>query len=111
MPDAYAKWDGGGCLPSRNGRKPRAVPMAVASLTSLKGLLVNADGSVDVYFGPTAPPGKNWVQVSPVAWQHINLYGRYEFREQPAPVDVEEIVRELAKNPLPRFCQNLSDPT
>jgi hypothetical protein len=23
-------------------------------------------------------------------------YGRYEFRQQPAPVDVEEIVRELA---------------
>jgi len=35
-------------------------------------------------------------EVSPVAWQHINLYGRYEFRQQPAPVDVEEIVRELA---------------
>jgi hypothetical protein len=35
-------------------------------------------------------------EVSPVAWQHINLYGRYEFREQPAPVDVEEIVRVLA---------------
>jgi TnpA family transposase len=33
-------------------------------------------------------------EVSPVAWQHINLYGRYEFRQQPAPVDVEEIVRE-----------------
>ena len=35
-------------------------------------------------------------EVSPVAWQHINLYGRYEFRQQPVPVDVEEIVRELA---------------
>ena len=35
-------------------------------------------------------------EVSSVAWQHINLYGRYEFREQPAPVDVEEIVRVLA---------------
>ena len=22
-------------------------------------------------------------QVSPVAWQHVNLYGRYEFRKQP----------------------------
>jgi Protein of unknown function (DUF1214) len=32
-----------------------------------KGLLVNADGSVDVYFGPTAPAGedKNWVQTNP----------------------------------------------
>jgi hypothetical protein len=35
-------------------------------------------------------------EVSPVALQQINLYGRYEFRGQPAPVDVEEIVRELA---------------
>ena len=34
----------------------------VGSLT--KGLLVNADGSVDFYFGPKAPVGKenNWVQ-------------------------------------------------
>jgi hypothetical protein len=28
---------------------------------------------------------------------HINLYGRYEFRKQPEPVNVEEIVRELAE--------------
>jgi hypothetical protein len=34
---------------------------AVGSLT--KGLQTNADGSVDVYFGPKAPAGKepNWV--------------------------------------------------
>ncbi|WP_234682207.1 DUF1254 domain-containing protein [Bradyrhizobium monzae] len=38
---------------------------AVGSLT--KGLLVNADGSVDVYFGPKAPAGKenNWIQTVP----------------------------------------------
>jgi len=32
-----------------------------------EGLLVNADGSVDIYFGPTAPAGKekNWVQTIP----------------------------------------------
>jgi hypothetical protein len=32
-----------------------------------KGLLVNADRSVDVYFGPKAPAGKekNWVQTVP----------------------------------------------
>lgn len=32
-----------------------------------KGLIVNADGSVDIHFGPTAPPGKeaNWVQTIP----------------------------------------------
>jgi Tn3 transposase DDE domain len=37
-------------------------------------------------------------QVSPVAWQHVNLYGRYEFRKQPEPVDVDEIVGELAES-------------
>ena len=36
-------------------------------------------------------------EASPVAWQHVNLYGRYEFRKQPEPVDVDEIVRELAE--------------
>src|SRR3984893_17442055 len=36
-------------------------------------------------------------QASPVAWQHVNLYGRYEFRKQPEPVDVDEIVPELGE--------------
>ncbi|RPH86488.1 MAG: DUF1254 domain-containing protein, partial [Desulfobacteraceae bacterium] len=47
-----------------------------------KGLLVNADGSVDVYFGPMAPPGKekNWVQTVPgKGWNTIlRLYGPLE---------------------------------
>jgi hypothetical protein len=44
-----------------------------------KGLLVNADGSVDVWFGPKSPPGKeaNWVQTVPgKGWNTIlRLYG------------------------------------
>ena len=47
-----------------------------------KGLLVNADGSVDVYFGPKTPPGKekNWVQTTPgKGWNTIlRLYGPLE---------------------------------
>jgi hypothetical protein len=47
-----------------------------------KGLLVNGDGSVDVYFGPTAPAGKekNWVQtVSGQTWNTLlRLYGPLE---------------------------------
>ncbi len=50
---------------------------AVSSQT--KGLLVNSDGSVDVYFGPKAPAGKenNWVQtVSGKGWNTLlRLYG------------------------------------
>jgi hypothetical protein len=47
-----------------------------------KGLLVNADKSVDVYFGPQAPPGKekNWVQTIPGKGFNVwfRLYGPLE---------------------------------
>ena len=47
-----------------------------------EGLLVNPDTSVDVYFGPTAPTGKerNWVQTIPgKGWNTIlRLYGALE---------------------------------
>ena len=47
-----------------------------------KGLLVNTDGSVDVYFGPKPPSGKenNWVQTVPgKGWVMIlRLYGPLE---------------------------------
>ena len=38
-------------------------------------------------------------QVSPVAWQHIHFFGRYEFRKGPKAINMRKIVRELA--PLP----------
>ena len=47
-----------------------------------KGLTVNADGSVDVYFGPKAPVGKenNWIQTIPgKGWNMLfRLYGPLE---------------------------------
>ncbi|MDQ7827161.1 MAG: DUF1254 domain-containing protein [Candidatus Eremiobacteraeota bacterium] len=47
-----------------------------------KGLLVNKDGSVDVYFGPKPPQGKenNWVQTIPgKGWNTLlRLYGPLE---------------------------------
>ncbi|MGS1104869.1 DUF1254 domain-containing protein [Achromobacter anxifer] len=49
------------------------------SLSSEKQLHVNADGSVDLYFGPKAPAGKeqNWIQTIPgKSWMVIfRLYG------------------------------------
>ena len=39
-------------------------------------------------------------QLSPVAWQHINFYGRYEFTKAPEPINLEEIVEALAQHPL-----------
>jgi len=62
-----------------------------------KGLLVNPDGSVDVYFGQKPPPGKekNWVQTAPgKGWNTIlRLYGPLEpwFNKTWRPGEIELI--------------------
>jgi TnpA family transposase len=38
-------------------------------------------------------------KVSPVAWQHINFYGRYEFTKSFQPIDIDEIVQEVLSRP------------
>ena len=64
-----------------------------------KGLLVNPDGSVDVYFGPKAPAGKenNWVQTIPgKGWNTLlRLYGPLEpwFDKSWRPGEIEEVNR------------------
>ena len=45
-------------------------------------------------------------QVSPVAWQHINLHGRSEFRKSPEAINIDAIVQELS--PLP-ITQDMDD--
>ena len=39
-------------------------------------------------------------RVSPVAWQHINLHGRYEFSKQPEHVNIHDIIEQLSKTHL-----------
>jgi len=39
-------------------------------------------------------------QVSPIAWQHINLHGRYEFNKRPENININAIIQELAKIPF-----------
>jgi hypothetical protein len=62
-----------------------------------KALQVNADGSVDVYFGPKAPAGKKgtWVQTIPgKAWFTIlRLYGPLEpwFNKTWRPDDIRRV--------------------
>ncbi|MCA9943285.1 MAG: hypothetical protein H6656_22095 [Ardenticatenaceae bacterium] len=34
-------------------------------------------------------------QVSSIAWQHINFYGRFEFTKSFQPFDIDAIVQEL----------------
>ena len=36
----------------------------------------------------------------PIAWQHINLHGRYEFLKQLDLINVAAIIRELTKIPM-----------
>lgn len=40
-------------------------------------------------------------QVSPVAWQHINLCGRYEFTKAPEIINIAAIIQALAQVPVP----------
>ena len=61
-----------------------------------KDLLVNADGSVDIYFGPKAPTHKaNWIQTVPGrGWNTIlRLYGALEpwFNKTWRPGEIEAV--------------------
>jgi hypothetical protein len=38
--------------------------------------------------------------VSPVAWQHINFYGRYEFTTRASPIDIDALVAAAAQRPI-----------
>jgi hypothetical protein len=62
-----------------------------------KDLAVNADGSIDVYFGPKAPQGKenNWVQTAPGrGWNVVlRMYGALEpwFDKTWRPGEIEQV--------------------
>ena len=62
-----------------------------------KGIVTNADSSVDVYFGPTAPAGHeaNWVQTIPGKGWNIILraYGPLEpwFDKTWQPGEIEQV--------------------
>nr|WP_238819324.1 hypothetical protein [Bacillus cereus] len=38
--------------------------------------------------------------ISPIAWQHINFYGRYEFSKSPTIVNIEEILESINKDDI-----------
>ena len=62
-----------------------------------EGVAINPDTSVDVYFGPTPPPGKesNWVQTWPgKGWNVLlRLYGPQQpfFDKSWRPGEIEEV--------------------
>jgi hypothetical protein len=69
------------------------------SMSSLrKGVIINPDSSVDIYFGPKAPPGKeaNWIQTIPGKGWFVGfrLYGPLEpwFDKTWKPGEIEMII-------------------
>ena len=38
------------------------------------------------------------IQVAPIAWQHINFYGRYEFTSRVVPIDLKWVVAALLQS-------------
>lgn len=70
---------------------------AFPSLNSERGMVANDDGSTDIYFGPTAPQGKesNWIQTVPgKGWSVLlRLYGPLEpwFDKTWQPGEIERL--------------------
>jgi len=58
---------------------------------------------LDQYENTTDTVNTEWIkQISPVAWQHVNLYGRYEFQKTPDPINLEDMISQLSHlNPTP----------
>lgn len=70
----------------------------VADRSSGQDLVTNADGSVDLYFGPAAPKGfeKNWVETVPgKAWfTYFRLYGPMQaYFDKSWPLHAIELVK------------------
>ena len=48
-------------------------------------------------------PAEVLKRVSPVAWQHINFYGRYQFDEDFTPIDLDRIRQQLSSEEVSRL--------
>jgi len=42
-------------------------------------------------------------RVSPIAWQHINFYGHYQFDEDFVPLDIERLRKQLSSDEVSRL--------
>ncbi len=80
-----------------SSRTPILNDTRLAGLSSRMDLLVNADGSVDLYIGPDKPAGgkaKNWIQTMPgKAWfPYFRLYS-----PKPAFLDKSWVLPDIEK--------------
>jgi len=72
----------------------RAAPKSNQRAMLLSNVLVYKERASDVH------GVERLKQISPVAWQHINFFGRYEFSKSPEVIDFDTIVRELSRIPI-----------
>ncbi len=57
------------------------------------------DQNFDLQEDALLKSGCEWIiRLSPVAWQHINLVGRYEFNGDMIPLDLQGIIEKLINN-------------
>ena len=89
---------------------------AFPSLNSERGVEQNADGSTDIYFGPSAPDGKesNWIQTVPgKGWSVIlRLYGPlepwFDKKWQPGEIErLDDIPAVAATDTRPRMATDI----
>lgn len=58
--------------------------------------------STDLYWRAGDADGtQQLTHISPVAWQHINFYGRYEFTTGASPIDIDALVARAVQRPIP----------
>jgi hypothetical protein len=94
-------------MTTRPARCCRPISSSRASAARRKGVVINDDGSVDVWFGPTAPKGheSNWVQTVPgKGWNSLlRLYGPEQawFDKTWKPGDFELV--EVASAAEPKY--------
>jgi TnpA family transposase len=65
--------------------------------TLLSNLLAHQEKSGDFQAGALLK------QISPVAWQHINFDGRYEFAKGPEPSNMDTIVQQLSRHLVSQY--------
>jgi hypothetical protein len=96
-------------------RRVKIYPTIVAANPSSRGGANVARSAQRSRSPPTAgpkagrSPGSGWVhrgeatnKIAPIAWQHINLQGRYEFQKAPDALNVDAIIGALIGLPAGR---------
>jgi TnpA family transposase len=65
--------------------------------------LILSEALTELEFRGDLAPAEVLKRVSPVAWQHINFYGRYQFDEDFTPIDLDRLRQQLSSEEVSRL--------